>query len=220
MKKFDNIYMKKFLYFNVYVIKGKDGDILIDTGFIGMRKSLKKWLDKFNIKLIILTHAHVDHVWNVDYLKKLYGCDVAIGKLDVENLDNSKIENSPKSRFFNGWAKLMKWGMNKFVPKRFDVDMFLEDNQYINKYDLDLKIVNLSGHTDGSIGILYNDYLFAGDALVNRRIRRVEVAYQNQNNDEALRSSRRILDLKPKMVFVGHDRAISFNKLKRSLKNV
>ena len=92
--------------------------------------------------------------------------------------------------------------------------------QYINKYDLDLKIVNLSGHTDGSIGILYNDYLFAGDALVNRRIRRVEVAYQNQNNDEALRSSRRILDLKPKMVFVGHDRAISFNKLKRSLKNV
>ena len=129
MKKFDNIYMKKFLYFNVYVIKGKDGDILIDTGFIGMRKSLKKWLDKFNIKLIILTHAHVDHVWNVDYLKKLYGCDVAIGKLDVENLDNSKIENSPKSRFFNGWAKLMKWGMNKFVPKRFDIDMYLEDNQ-------------------------------------------------------------------------------------------
>ena len=40
MKKFDNIYMKKFLYFNIYVIKGIDGDILIDTGFIGMKKGL------------------------------------------------------------------------------------------------------------------------------------------------------------------------------------
>lgn len=220
MKKFDNIYMKKFLYFNIYVIKGRDGDILIDTGFIGMKKGLKKWLDNFNIKLIILTHAHVDHIWNVDYLKKLYGCDVAISRLDVNNLDNSNIVSSPKSRLLKGWSRLMNWGMKKFVPKSFDIDMYLEDNQCINKFDLDLKIVNLSGHTDGSIGILYNDYLFAGDALVNRRIRKAEVAYQNQNNEEAFKSSLRILDLQPKMVFVGHDHEISFNKLKRSLKNV
>ena len=220
MKKFDNVYMKKFLYFNIYVIKGKDGDILIDTGFIGMRKSLKKWLDNFDIKLIILTHAHVDHIWNVDYLKKLYGCDVALGKLDVINLDNTNIDTCPRNNFLKAWTKLMKWGMKKFVPNSFDVDMYLEDNQCINKYDLDLKIINLSGHTDGSIGILYNDYLFAGDALVNRRIRKVEVAYQNQNNEEALKSSLRILDLEPKMVFVGHDHEIHFNKLKRSLKNV
>ena len=38
---FDNIYMKRFLYFNVYVIKGKRGDILIDTVFIFMRKPLE-----------------------------------------------------------------------------------------------------------------------------------------------------------------------------------
>ena len=43
MKKLnDNIYMKRLNYFNVYVIKGEDGDILIDTGFICMRKKLKK----------------------------------------------------------------------------------------------------------------------------------------------------------------------------------
>ena len=50
----DNIYCKRFGYFNIYVIKGNNGDILIDTGFILMRKKLIKWLDNFNIKLIIL----------------------------------------------------------------------------------------------------------------------------------------------------------------------
>ena len=69
MKKIDeNIYMKRLNYFNVYVIKGKDGDILIDTGFIGMKRRLQRFLDKFDIKLIILTHAHVDHSWNAKYL--------------------------------------------------------------------------------------------------------------------------------------------------------
>ena len=40
-KEINNVYKKRFLYFNVYVIKGEDGDILIDTGFILMRKRLK-----------------------------------------------------------------------------------------------------------------------------------------------------------------------------------
>ena len=81
-KQFNNIYMKRFYYFNLYVIKGKNGDILIDTGFICMKKRVKKWLDKFNIKLIILTHVHVDHSWNVKSINDLYKCYVALGAQD------------------------------------------------------------------------------------------------------------------------------------------
>lgn len=40
-KRYNNIYMKRFIYFNLYVIKGIDGDILIDTGFIGIKRNLK-----------------------------------------------------------------------------------------------------------------------------------------------------------------------------------
>lgn len=217
MKKFDNVYMKRFLYFNVYVIKGKDGDILIDTGFVGIRKGLKKWLDNFDIKLIILTHAHVDHIWNVAYLKKLYNCEVAIGKLDIDNIDNSIINSSPSNDVYKVWTKLMNWGMKRFVPDKFDVDMCLVDNQVIDRYGLELNIINLSGHTNGSIGVLYNDYFFVGDALVNRRKSRVEIAYQNQNNDEAKKSILKILNKKPKIVFIGHDREISFDKLNKSI---
>ena len=31
MRQFDNVYVKRFGYFNVYVIRGNDGDVVIDT---------------------------------------------------------------------------------------------------------------------------------------------------------------------------------------------
>ncbi len=148
-KKYDNIYSKKFNYFNVYVIKGKNGDILIDTGFICMKKRLKKWLDQFNIKLIILTHVHVDHAWNVAYLKKIYNCEIAIGELDLNNIDNKNINTKPLSKKFNTWTKLMTWGMNRFVQEDYKPDYLLKDKQIIDKYGLKLKIILLSGHTTG-----------------------------------------------------------------------
>ena len=212
-KQFENIYMKRFLYFNVYVIKGKNGDILIDTGFIGIRKQLKKWLDNFNIKLVILTHAHVDHIWNVSYLKRLYQCEVAIGEFDVENIDNTKINSKPSRKGYTEWTKLMNFGMKKFIPEEFGIDILLRDGQIINKCGLQLKIVSLAGHTNGSIGILYKNYLFAGDALVYRS-KYPEIAYQNQNNKKALETYKKIVKLNPKIIFIGHDREIRNDKIK------
>lgn len=217
-KQFDNIYVKRFYYFNVYVIKGKNGDILIDTGFICMKKRLKKWLNQFNIKLIILTHVHVDHSWNVAYLKKIYNCKVAIGELDLDNIDNKKISAKPLSNKFKLWTKLMNWGMNKFIPEEYEIDYLLKDNQILNKYGLKLKIISLKGHTNGSIGIKYKDYLFVGDALVNRG-KKASVAYQNQNNKNAIISVNKILKENPTIVFVGHDKEITKNKLLYSLKD-
>ena len=211
-RQIENIHIKRFYYFNLYVIKGKNGDILIDTGFIGMRKKLKRWLDKFNIKLVILTHAHIDHTWNAAYIKKLYNCKIAISKKDIENIDNSNIHSEPSANNHKSWTKLMNWGMKKFVPKDFDIDIILKDNKRIRRYGIDLKIINLPGHTNGSIGIVYKNYLFAGDALVNRQ-KHPQIAYQNQNNDEAIETYKKIINLSPEIIFIGHDKEIRMNEI-------
>lgn len=207
-RKIDNIYIRRFLYFNLYVIKGENGDILIDTGFIGMKRALKRWLDKFNIKLVILTHAHVDHTWNAAYIKNLYKCKLALSKDDIENIDNRNIKSTPSTNKHKNWTRLMNYGMKKFIPQKYKIDMKLNNNQTIKKYGLELKIVSLPGHTDGSIGVLYKDYLFAGDALVNRK-KQPQIAYQNQNNKKALSSYQKIMELAPKIIFVGHDKIIT-----------
>lgn len=214
-KRYDNVIMKRFYYFNLYVIRGKKGDILIDTGFICMKKRIKKWLDQFNIKLIILTHVHVDHSWNVKYIKDLYNCQVAIGIKDKVNIDNSKIDSIAKSLKLQRWTNLMNWGMNKFIPQEYEVDYYLKNNEIIKKYGLELKIISLKGHTTGSIGIKYKDYLFVGDALVNRGTK-VSIAFQNQHPLDAVKSIKKILKEKPKIIFVGHDKEITKDKLYKS----
>lgn len=214
-RQIENVYIKKFYYFNLYVIKGKHGDILIDTGFIGMKKNIKRWLNKFNIKLVILTHAHIDHTWNAAYIKKLYNCKIAISQKDIEYIDNSKIHSEPSAQNHKKWTKLMNWGMKKFSPKYFDIDYVLRDNQIIRKYGIELKITDLSGHTNGSIGIIYKNYLFAGDALVNRR-KKPQIAYQNQNTKAALNTYQKILRISPEIIFIGHDKEVTIDKLKEN----
>ena len=184
-KIIDNIHIKKIGYFNLYLIKGKNGDILIDTGFICMKKTIKKWLDKHNVKLIILTHAHVDHIWNTSYIQKLYNCEVAISKKDIKNIDNKQIKTKPLNKFAKHWTKLMSFGMNKFEAKPFNINYQLKDKEEINKYGIKLVVHSLPGHTTGSIGIKYKKYLFAGDALVNRF--RVTRAYQNHKKEKLLK---------------------------------
>lgn len=214
-KIYGNVIMKRFYYFNLYVIKGKRGDILIDTGFICIKKRVKKWLDKFNIKLIILTHVHIDHTWNVKYIKDLYKCKVAIGIQDKKNIDNRKIDSIAKNINCQRWTNLMNWGMNKFIPKEYEIDYYLKNNEVIKKYGLELKIIFLKGHTTGSIGIKYKDYLFVGDALVNRGSK-VSIAFQNQHPLDAVKSIKKILKEKPDITFIGHDKEITKDKLYRS----
>ena len=211
MYKYGDVIRKRILYFNVYVIKGKTGDILIDTGFICMKKYLKKWLSQFNIKLIILTHAHVDHIWNVSYIKKLYNCEVALYKDDIVNLDNSIINSKPLNDKFNLWTKVMNFGMKHFKQEEFDVDIELRDRQVIKRYGLTLKIYHLPGHTNGTIGIKYKDNLFVGDALVNR-FGHPSLAYQNQSLDDAKRSVRVIENIKPDIIYLGHDKPIIYKE--------
>jgi len=213
------IYKKRIYYFNLYVIKGNDGDILIDTGFLCMKRKLKRWLDKFNVKLILLTHAHIDHIWNVSFIKKLYNCEVAISNLDVKNIDNSIINSKPSNNHHKSHTKLMNFGMKKFIPKEFDVDYLLNDNDVIDKYNLKIKVVSLPGHTDGSVGYLFNNNIFCGDVLVNRK-RYVEIAYQNQNNDLARCSALKLFDLRPSNIYIGHDKKIKYSKLEKSINKI
>ena len=115
--------------------------------------------------------------------------------MDVKeiNLDNTNINTCPRNNFLKAWTKLMKLGMNKLYPKEYKIDYYLKNNEIINKYGIKLKIISLKGHTTGSIGIKYKDYLFVGDALVNRGSK-VSIAFQNQHPIDAVKSIKKITE--------------------------
>lgn len=152
---------------NCYVIKGVDGDILIDTGLKKYRDYIEMWLMNYNIKLIILTHGHIDHIQNALYFSKLYNCKIAMSKYDVGLAKNNRIHTlyniipMPKLAFLAMTSATRK----KCEP--FKVDIFLESDCDFSACGIKMHIVGLEGHTRGSIGVLYNNDLYAGDAVIN-----------------------------------------------------
>lgn len=50
----------------------------------------------------------------------------------------------------------------------FEPMVYLQDGDNLNEYGVDAKVVELPGHTEGSIGLeIEGDKLFVGDALMN-----------------------------------------------------
>ena len=73
----------------VHLIDTGDGLLLIDAGFTHTVPMLLKSIydlgfDPKDIRMIILTHGHFDHMGAADLFRKLYGCKIAISRVDAE----------------------------------------------------------------------------------------------------------------------------------------
>ncbi|MCD7893706.1 MAG: MBL fold metallo-hydrolase [Erysipelotrichaceae bacterium] len=74
---------------NCYVIYNKYNEcIIVDPGANGQK--VKKFIDtqELDVKAILLTHGHCDHIGAVDYLYEIYYCPIYMLKEGIELLHN------------------------------------------------------------------------------------------------------------------------------------
>lgn len=156
---------------SVYVISGKDGNMLIDTGFSTTYKPLIKWIREngFHITDIFLTHAHPDHDWNAARLKGLFSAKIWLSEKDVSLIRN--FASQPQVPTDKKFGKRVKWitfwtKTPFFKSKAYEPDVIVrsEGSDLLRKYGYDMEIVSLPGHTLGSIGIKKGNVLYCGDA--------------------------------------------------------
>lgn len=69
MIMYENLNMIECGGVSCYIVKGKNGDVLIDTGREQYRDHIETWLMNYNVKLIILTHGHASQVQNAAYFQ-------------------------------------------------------------------------------------------------------------------------------------------------------
>ena len=99
-----------------------------------------------NIKAVLLTHGHFDHVGACKELQK-QGIKIYVSKIESENLkQNSKNLGLRPSIFF-------------------DADCELFDGEELDLIGLKFKCFLTSGHTEGSMCFLVENYLFCGDTI-------------------------------------------------------
>jgi hydroxyacylglutathione hydrolase len=119
----------------------------------------------FEIKLIVLTHGHPDHVGALKEAKEATGAEVAIHTDDAESL-----QRQPLSLFF---------GFDYQAPP--PPDRLLKGGDSIDVGDLHFLVIHTPGHTPGGISLLGQGVLFSGDTLFNYGIGRYDLPGGNYN---------------------------------------
>ena len=69
---------------NCYIVSDGNAAILIDTASSANLDQVIAECDKYEMRLIVLTHVHFDHAENASKLSKRYNIPVAFNKMDEE----------------------------------------------------------------------------------------------------------------------------------------
>jgi hydroxyacylglutathione hydrolase len=194
-------------YINCYLVKTGNGYILIDTGVPNKRGVIEKELESAgcqpgNLKLIVLTHGDFDHAGNAAYLRKKFGTGIAMNYNDsgmAEHGDmfwNRKSPNIITKRIFN-----LFFGLSK--SDRFKADLYIEGGYDFSGYGFNAKVIQLPGHSQGSIGIITaNNNLFCGDLLANTN--KPKIFSMIDDSRAANSSIEKLKSLKINTVYPGH----------------
>lgn len=188
---------------NCYIVVDNDKAILIDTGRKKYREKILEKCKEFHVSLIVLTHGHMDHCQNAAYLASALQVPIAMSEKD-RNLIPDNRKQSLSAKTFLGKIVLMVslTSFEKDSLEMFEPNIYLKSGDDLSDYGIDAKIVELPGHTKGSIGVKIEDNLFVGDALMNMFYPTISMLYIDK--EEMLKSAKYISELGEKMICFGH----------------
>ena len=193
---------------NIYAIGGPDishpadcciymidaGDlVLIDSG---AGESFNRLIDNIHIlgfdpqqlKTIIVTHAHIDHIGSLGYFQQKYYV-----KLVAHELDSSAIET--------GEGTGAEFYGVRYQPCRVDTKLSkAEESLTFGSYEL--KLIHIPGHTPGSIAV----YVDMDDkrVLFGQDIHGPYISAWGADTKQARLSLQKLIDIKADILCEGH----------------
>jgi hydroxyacylglutathione hydrolase len=169
---------------NVFVLFSTKGYSLIDTGIFMKTKHLINILEENDLSLsdlqmIILTHCHCDHIGGAAELVRCSGARLAAHKNDVPYiLQQDVIEGA----YHHMMVEEQKY-MRKFNCVVQKIDHVLEDDEIIDVFG-GLQVINVPGHTPGSIALYQAEkkVMFFGDVIRNNKGKGLVIGIPEQFN--------------------------------------
>lgn len=111
-----------------------------------------------NIKYILLTHGHGDHLAGVAKIKDATGAKVCMSQKDEYLVNGGNAEIIPIFRNI----------------KPFIIEKFLDDGDKIRIGNIEIEVLETPGHTPGGLTFKVNDFIFTGDTLFKGSIGRTD----------------------------------------------
>ncbi|MHA1303662.1 MAG: MBL fold metallo-hydrolase [Candidatus Heimdallarchaeaceae archaeon] len=210
-------------YANIFLIESGDSYIMIDTGPPKSSKKIWAYLNKNNIspdsiKLVIITHGHIDHVGSLKELKQQTKARILIHKEEGKLLEEGKSSK----------VVATKWLVEKIIPSSKDrevpsikADILITEEYPLEGYGVNGKVILTPGHTFGSISVIVDSkYAFVGDIAMHFPLLS-GLSYEPLiavDLDQVYDSWEKILAEGVQLIYPTHGKAFNAKKLEKMIK--
>lgn len=153
-------------------------------------EKMREFMGDADLKYILLTHGHFDHIGGVQGIKEMTGARSVISEEDAPMLESGKLSLAA----FCGEHQVNS-----------TADIMVSDGDVITLGESEIKVMLTSGHTKGGVCYICDDKLFTGDTLFYCSCGRTD--FPGGSGIEIIASLKRLADLEGDyIVYPGHDR--------------
>lgn len=206
---------------NVFLLEVPQGLVLIDTGLPGTKEVILQALTELkrqpkDIRWILLTHAHPDHIGSAAALKRLTGAKVYIHPLDAQIA-----RKGSGFRPMGITSGIFSWMMVKLFPVKtkevepVETDELLHDQQTLFGLG-NLQVIHTPGHCLGQVALLWPEHggvLFFADTCMNLGGIRLTLVYEDL--PEGKKSLSHLSELQFQVACFGHGKPVLDNAGKK-----
>ncbi len=209
-------YFTGLLVGRVYMIEDADGLTIIDAGLGSAAGKIIKQLkaaghEPSDVKRILVTHAHPDHVGGLPRLKEITGAQVFTSTVERPVTQGEIPVPRPPREKVSGISRLIN--PPPLTLKATPVDREINDGDTIQEVMGGLRVVATPGHSMGQLAFWQPQkrILICGDAMMNVFGLRLPIATFTVDMDEAKRSIARLAHLQPRLICFGHGQPLRKN---------
>ncbi len=202
---------------NTFLIDSPDGCVLIDSGSPGsaykILQAIRELGKKDNdIRHILLTHAHPDHIGSFAALKQATGAEIYIHPLDAPIATSGAGVRPMKpgpGLLNNVIFKLFFGSITEAKTEAAPIEHHMQDGEVL-PFAGGLKAIHVPGHTAGQLAFLWPQHggvLIAADTCSN--IMRLGWSIGYEDLDAGKRSLKKLSQLDFQIACFGHGKAIT-----------